>query len=61
MNRTRSVEGKNERRSKENLNKKKKKIDDKSSCRNLLDLVWFFDNGLRREVGGSLVLGLSVA
>ena len=34
--------------------KKNKKMDDKSFCRNILDLVCFFDNGLWREVGGSL-------
>ena len=30
------------------------KMDGKSSCRNLLDLVWFSDNGPWKEVGGSL-------
>ena len=31
------------------------KMDGKSFCRNLLDLVWFFDKGLWKEVEGSLV------
>ena len=30
------------------------KMDGKSFCRNLLDLVWFCDNRLWGEVGGSL-------
>ena len=30
------------------------KMDGRSSCRNLLDLVWFSDNGPWKEVRGSL-------